>query len=95
VEKEMPDVWTNNPSKLFRMLTDTGWKCPGEARIIRNRDPDSTCNITKESWYGDIYVHDAVNLAHHPYIYGSGALMFVIGAMFGYVAAKRGLIKTG
>lgn len=84
----MPDVYTHGAKKLRSMLSDTGWKCGVEGRILKGRDPELTCIIDTPKWYGDIYIHSARELYLQPFALSHLALALVAGLVIGQRLGK-------
>lgn len=85
----MPDVWTSNPEKLRGMLSEAGFRCGEEPRILRPRDAEWTCVIDRETWYGDVYIHNALDFLGNRLALTYVALALVFGLVAGYVGGKR------
>ena len=53
----MPDIYTKHPDVVRSLLEAGGFKCGAESRILKPRDPEWTCLVDGEKFYGDIYIH--------------------------------------
>ncbi len=90
----MPDVWTANPPKLKRALTEAGAICPAEPRVLKNRDREWTCQINRETpdEHGvigyDIYIHHAANLWAETG-YPMAAFFTAAGILIGFLWGRR------
>ena len=71
------------------MLSDTGWQCGVEGRILKGRDSELTCVIDTPRWYGDIYIHSAWDLYLTPFVLSHLALALVLGAVIGLKLGKN------
>lgn len=91
----MPDVYTSNPQKLKMMLSESGFTCGVQSRILKPRDPNWTCIVNHPTWYGDIYIHDSLAFTTNPLVIIPCALAFVLGMTLGYFGSKRINAGTG
>lgn len=53
----MPDIWTKYPEIVRRILEEAGLRCGVEPQILA-RNVSETCQLVKENFLGEIYIHD-------------------------------------
>lgn len=52
----MPDIWTKYPEIVRRILEEAGLRCGVEPQILP-RAAAETCQLAKEGFLGEIYIH--------------------------------------
>jgi hypothetical protein len=93
----MPDIWTTNPEKVRRMISEVCGQCGVESRVLHPRDPAWTCQIDLPpgkvlpdgtiGW--DIYLHRLEELWTMPPFSSLLVLMFCGGVLLGVLWGKR------
>ena len=53
----MPDIWTKYPEIVRRILEEAGLRCGVETQILA-RNATETCQLVKEHFLGEIYIHN-------------------------------------
>ena len=82
----MPDVWTYAPHKLKKALIIAGAECETTPRVLKDRDPEWTCQINGTPHSYDIYIHHA---AEFPGISHMILLCSALGIIAGLLWGRR------
>ena len=88
----MPDIYTKHPDIVKNLLETGGFRCGIEPRILKPRDPEWTCGVDGEGYYGDIYIHhldELKNTEGVPGLQGLGFFLLLFGGLMITRAAKK------
>ena len=55
----MPDIRTQHPEIVRDLLSEGGFRCGVEPRVLEGRDPAWTCVVDGTGISGDLYIHQA------------------------------------
>jgi hypothetical protein len=85
----MPDVWTSSPQKLKNMLSHGGFKCGLEPKVVKDRNPNWTCGIDTQVWYGEIYIHPLQTSWTSGPTTVFMAIALILGIAAGYIVGQK------
>lgn len=86
----MPDVWTEHPKKLKKMLSEhkNDISCGITPTILTPRDPEWTCRLEGDGWYGEVYIHGQGSIITSEFVIWLllGSLLF--GLLSGHIMGR-------